>query len=266
MSETPNQIENNKSSKPKRFRPATKGEERATITVPQFKLDKDILKKLLPAKILEMIAAKTGPQDVRKRKLTCVVFFWLVIVALGPGGPMSLIGMVSLCVAACVMIDLPTSKAVKSKEAISENFRERPWQYFEVVLNYLLQAHSLLFIQEKGIKCLKVVQRVRLVDSTVMRVSLKLVQKFPGARTGWRKVWAALKLHMAFDLFQGVPEVLAITAQKVNDRKVEFLLPLGERVLYIFDLGYWKYWLFDQIMERKQHFITRLRADCNPYD
>jgi putative transposase len=61
-----------------------------------------------------------------------------------------------------------------------------------------------------------------------------------------------------------VPEVLAITAQKANDRTVEFLCPLGERVLYIFDLGYWKYHLFDRIIERKQHFISRLRADCNP--
>lgn len=111
-----------------------------------------------------------------------------------------------------------------------------------------------MFIQEKGIACLKVVQGVRLVDSTVMRVSLKLVQKFPGARTGRRKVWAALKLHMAFDLFQGVPAVLVITAQKVNDRKVEFLRPTGERVLYIFDLGYWKYWLFDQITQHSLKF------------
>jgi len=35
-------------------------------------------------------------------------------------------------------------------------------------------------------------------------------------------------------------------------------------VLYIFDLGYWTYDLFDAIIERQQHFISRLRADCNP--
>lgn len=150
MSKTSNQKDTSKSSKPKRFREASLGEERAEVSLPQFKLDQEILKKLLPAEKLELMAAKTGAQDVRKRKLTCEVFFWLVILALGPGGSISLIGMVSLCVTACVMIGLPTSKAVQSKEAISENFRERPWQYFEAVLNYLLQVHSLIVHPRKG--------------------------------------------------------------------------------------------------------------------
>ncbi len=34
--------------------------------------------------------------------------------------------------------------------------------------------------------------------------------------------------------------------------------------MYIFDLGYWMYALFDTIMDRQQHFISRLRQDCNP--
>ena len=34
--------------------------------------------------------------------------------------------------------------------------------------------------------------------------------------------------------------------------------------MHIFDLGYWTYTLFDTIIERHQHFITRLRQDCNP--
>lgn len=264
MSQASNQANETTSSKRNRFRPATSEEKKAAITVPSVKIEKAVLKKLLPTEQLKALARKTDALDVRERKLTCVVFFWLVILALGPGGPVTLLGMVSLAVAACVMVGSPATKAVKSKQAVSENLRRRPWQYFEAVLNYLLSSHALLFVQEAGLACLNVVDRVRLVDSTVMRVSMKLVQTFPGARTGRRKVWAALKLHAVLDLFHGVPEVLAITAQKANDRTVEFLRPIGERVLYIFDLGYWKYHLFDQIIERKQHFISRLRADCNP--
>ena len=40
--------------------------------------------------------------------------------------------------------------------------------------------------------------------------------------------------------------------------------PDGEAVLYIFDLGYWKYMLFDTIIERGQQFLSRVRQDCNP--
>jgi putative transposase len=247
-----------------RFRPARPKEQAAISTPPRVRIDQAVLKELLPAAQLKAWASNTGALDIRERKLTCVVFFWLVILALGPGGPMTLLGMVSLAVAACVMAGRPTRQAVTSKQAISENLAQRPWPYFAAALNYLLQGHAQLFAQEAGQACLRVVDRVRLVDSTVMRVSLQLVQTFPGARTGRRKVWAALKLHAAWDLFQGVPAVLAITAQKANDRTVEFLRPQGERVLYIMDLGYWKYHLLDQIIERQQHFISRLRADCNP--
>jgi len=264
MSQASNQAGETTSFKRNRFRPATPEEKKAIITPPRVKIEKAVLKKLLPAEQLKALARKTGALDVRERKLTCVGFLWLVILALGPGGPVTLIGMVSLAVAACVMDGLPVTKAVRSKQAVSENLKCRPWQYFEAVLNYLLSSHVLLFAQGVGLTCLEVVDRVRLVDSTVMRVSMKLIQTFPGARTGRRKKWAALKLHAVLDLFQGVPNVLAITAQKANDRTVEFLRPIGERVLYIFDLGYWKYHLFDQIIERKQHFISRLRADCNP--
>jgi hypothetical protein len=38
----------------------------------------------------------------------------------------------------------------------------------------------------------------------------------------------------------------------------------GEAVLYIFDLGYWAYELFDTIIAQQQHFISRLREACNP--
>jgi hypothetical protein len=58
--------------------------------------------------------------------------------------------------------------------------------------------------------------------------------------------------------------VLALTAEKVNDKGVSFLRPLGEKVLYVFDLGYWKYNLFDTIIDLQQHFISRLREGCNP--
>lgn len=264
MSQTSSPANEPSFPKRNRFRPATSEEKEAIVTPPKVEIDKAVLKKLLPTERLKALARKTGALDIRERKVTCVVFFWMVILALGPGEPVGLMVMVSLAVAACVMVGLPATKAVKSKQALSENFKERPWQYFEAVLDYLLSSHALLFVPEAGLVCLKVVDRVRLVDSTVMRVSMKLIQTFPGARTGRRKKWAALKLHVVLDLFQGVPDVLAITAQKANDRTIEFLRPMGERVLYIFDLGYWKYHLFDQIIELKQHFISRLRADCNP--
>jgi putative transposase len=103
-----------------------------------------------------------------------------------------------------------------------------------------------------------------LVDASVMRVARQLIEIFPANRNGKIEAWAALKLHATFRLFRGVPAVLALSPQKKNERKISFLRPVGEAALYIFDLGYWTYALFDTIIERQQHFISRLRQDCNP--
>ena len=102
------------------------------------------------------------------------------------------------------------------------------------------------------------------MDATVLRVADRLIQTFPGHRTGRKAAWAAAKLHLAFRLVRSVPQVLALTAEKVNEKTVEFLRPKGEAALYLFDLGYWKYHLLDRIMDRKQHFLSRMRDGTHP--
>jgi len=132
------------------------------------------------------------------------------------------------------------------------------------VLKHLLAAYAVLVGTTAPTLDLELVRSMMLVDATVLRVADRLIQAFPGHRTGRQAEWAAAKLHAAFWLVRSVPQVLAITAEKVNEKTVDFLRPVGEKALYLFDLGYWKYILFDQIIERKQHFLSRLRDDCNP--
>jgi len=97
-----------------------------------------------------------------------------------------------------------------------------------------------------------------------MRVAHRLISVFPASRRGKCQAWAAAKLHTRFHLFRGVPEVLALTPQKKHQRNIGFLRPVGEAVLYLGDLGYWTYALFDTIIDRQQHFISRLKGNCNP--
>jgi hypothetical protein len=106
--------------------------------------------------------------------------------------------------------------------------------------------------------------QVLVVDATVMRVARQLVDVFPVSQAKKPEDGAGAKLHVSLDLFRGLPSVLALSPQAKNERKITFLRPLGEAALYIFDLGYWTYELFDTIIAQSQHFISRLRADCNP--
>jgi hypothetical protein len=247
----------------RRFRGATPADQPA---VPPLDLrgERETLAEVLPNATLEALATQTQAQDQRKRKLTCVVFFWLLVLAMGPGGPLSLSSMVSFLVVAYAMAGLSVAVATLSRQALSENLKLRPWPFFEAVLNHLLAAYASLVGAATPTLDLELIQHLTLVDASVLRVADRLIQAFPGHKTGRRAEWAAIKLHTAFRLFRSVPQVLAVTAEKVNEKRVDFLRPLGEKALYVFDLGYWKYELFDQIIARKQHFISRLRDGCNP--
>ena len=253
-------------SKAKRFNQATRQERKAEIEAPALTPDQHVMSALLPEEVLTRLARSRNAGDVRQRALTCTVFFWVSLLAFGPGGPISLHKVMTYLVVASVMSGLGAAQVRVSKEALSENFRERPWQFFEAVVQYLLMTYTTLWSQVASQPQWEVVRdlHVRLVDATVMRVAHQLIEVFPANRNGKCQEWAGIKLHVSFHLFRGVPEVLALTPQKKHERKVNFLRPAGEAVLYIFDLGYWTYALFDDILERQQHFISRLKGNCNP--
>ena len=253
-------------SQPVRFNRATPKERRATVSPPDLASSSQLLQHLLPASVLTTLARSQNAGDVRHRKLTATVFFWMTILAFGPGGPITLHRVLTYALVASLISGLGAAQVALSKQAISENFRERPWAFFATVLTYLVTTYAALWSQLAGQPNLVVVQNLQilLIDATVMRVARQLIAVFPASANGKCADWAAVKLHTTMRLFRGVPDVLALTPQKQNERKISFLRPVGEAVLYIFDLGYWTYELFDTIIDRTQHFISRLRHDCNP--
>jgi hypothetical protein len=239
-------------------------EKDAKAAIADLNIHQDILMEVLPHRQLEALAARTNAQDQRKRKLTCVVFFWLMILTVGPGGPVSLSSIASHLLVACTISGMAVAQAALSRQALSENLKVRPWQFFEAVLDHLLVAYRMLAEANAPKLRLDLIHHLRIIDTSTLRVADRLIQVFPGHRTNRNQAWAAVKLHAAFRFFRSVPQVLALTAERDNDKKIDFLIPQGEKALYVFDLGYWKYHLFDTILDRGQHFISRLQEKCNP--
>ena len=230
----------------------------------ELSLRQDLLQEIIPNALLEKVATQTQAQDQRKRKLTCVIFFWLMILVVGPGGPVNLSQMTNHLMVAGTLAGISITAVELSRQAVSENLKSRPWQFFENVLNHLLTAYTGLVGMQTPALDLEMIQSLRLIDSSTLRVADRLTQAFPGHRTGRKQEWAAIKLHAAFRFFRSIPEVLALTAENINDKSVNFLLPKDQKALYVFDLGYWKYALLDEIIQRMQHFICRLQEKCNP--
>jgi hypothetical protein len=267
MASVPENQAPEKPARRRRFPPVGEQEPTTAIEPPQLSPDQKVMGALLSTEQLRQLAQACQANDQRRRKLPVEIFFWLVVLAFGPGGAASLQRVCTYMSAAAWTAGQRGPATHVSKEAVSENFRERPWTYFAAVLQYLLSAYGHLWQQLAGRPNLALVEQLQvlLVDATSMKVAMKLFALFPGRATGKRAQWAGVKLQVGLRLFRSVPQLQVLTAELQNELKtLSFLRPAGEAVVYIFDLGYWAYHLFDTIVERGQHFLSRLRHDCNP--
>ena len=172
--------------KRQRFTRATRKERQAKIEPPPLTPDQKGMSQLLPGEKLKALARSRSAGDLRERQLTCTMFFWMAILAFGPGGPITLHTVLTYALVAGVMAGVGALQALRSKEAVSENFRERPWQFFEAVLQYWLTAYASLWSQLAGRPNLEVVRPLHSlrIDATVMRVAPRLIDVFPASATG----------------------------------------------------------------------------------
>ncbi len=240
--------------------------EASTGSPPTISLDKDrdLLADVLPMEKLKALAAQHGALDQRERQVPVVLFFWAMVLSQAPGEAVSLGKIVLLLTAAALVAGLDQAQAVCSRKTVSDNLKERPWPFFQAVYQYLLLTYGALLASQAGVAYVHWLESLLIIDATVIRVANALIQTFPANRTGRQKTWAALKLHIAFWVCRGVPEVVNITPQKKHESRADFLRPIGEKVLYLFDLGYWCFKRLDDIIDRSQHFVSRFKDGSNP--
>ena len=105
--------------KSRRFNQATHRERRVKVEPPSTTSEQTLMSQLLPSVVLNNLARKWNAGDVRQRKLTVTVFFWMTVLAVGPGGPLSLHKVLTYALVAGVMSGLGAAQVTLSKEAIS---------------------------------------------------------------------------------------------------------------------------------------------------
>ncbi len=99
-------------------------------------------------------------------------------------------------------------------------------------------------------------------DATVLRLHDALSRAFPGCRTNHTR--AAAKLHVVMSVLGAGPRGVAVTGERVNERRRLGIGPSVAGRLLLFDLGFFKWQLFDRIRANGGYFISRLRDDVNP--
>ena len=97
-------------------------------------------------------------------------------------------------------------------------------------------------------------------DATVATLHRLIARRFPGTRKNSSPT--AAKLHL---LMSGTgAHKVKLTGDRANDHRTLQMGPWVEGRLLLFDLGYFRYQLFDAIARNGGHFITRMAANADP--
>lgn len=212
---------------------------------------RDRLTTLLPNRTLWRLAREAGFVQ-RSRKVKPPAFVWALVFGYAFGGERTL-----------AALRRAYETATKTK-LVPSAFRDR----FNASLVRFLQAAVGLVLDRLAEPSralageLGAFKEVLAADATVIRLHSFLANAFPGCRTNHTK--AALKLHVVMTVNGNGPKSVKITPERKNDGKV---LRVGKWVkdrLLLFDLGYYRYQLFDCIRRNGGFFLTRLKVNANP--
>jgi hypothetical protein len=102
---------------------------------------------------------------------------------------------------------------------------------------------------------------VRIIDATGIPLR---DQRFAFAEADARL--RGLKLHLVFDPRHELPVCFAITSPKVSDITVGRTVTIEVGVTYVFDKGYLDYAWWQDIVDAKAIFVTRLKANVHRRD
>ena len=89
-----------------------------------------------------------------------------------------------------------------------------------------------------------------------------MARRFPGTRKNSSP--AAAKLHLVMSASGTGAHKVEVTGERANDHRTLQMGPWVEGRLLLFDLGYFRFQLFDAIDRNGGYFITRLAANADP--
>jgi len=145
-----------------------------------------------------------------------------------------------------------------SKGAFWERLsRKRLKNILRDVLADLIKTIPSLAIAGKEILSKLKVTSILLIDSSSITLWDGAQESFPGTRTV-----AGIKWHACFNLLSGKMEWFSISSTSVNDRKCFPHIDWLKGKLIVFDLGYWDYSLFNEIVLAQGFFLSRVKINA----
>ena len=212
---------------------------------------RETLTSLLPKAEIERLARESGAMR-RRRKVDPSAMFWCVVLGFGTGSERTLAGLRRSYERATGKSLVPSSFYDRFTPGLARMFR--------AVLAQLMRKLASSDVRYGGV--LEGFRDVLAADATVVKVHRLLARRFPGTRTN--SAPAAAKLHLVMSVRGTGVHKVKVTGERAKDHRTLQMGPWVEGRLLLFDLGYFRYQLFDCIDRNGGYFITRLAANANP--
>lgn len=200
---------------------------------------------------IRQLAAQYGVVQ-RERKIDIVAFLWTLILGFATGNERSIAGLrrsyektIGVRLAASAFYDRFNKQLVDLLKALVADF-----------------VDGLVPLQPGRDRICEAFLDLLAVDSTVIRLHDLLEKAYAACRTNHTK--AAAKLHTIINVTGRGLRRLKITSQRVHDGPVLRAGPWVRGKLLLFDLGYYRFQLFQRISAQGGYFLTRLKEGANP--
>lgn len=209
------------------------------------------LSRWFPSGRIEELAVAEGVVQ-RRRRVDPVALFWVVVLGVGDAGGRTMAG-----------LHRSYERVTGCRLARSSFYQRFTPEFARLLKGILTQALERVGSSAgQGVKLFAEIGEVLCVDSTVVRLHDALARRYPACRTNHTQ--AAAKLHVVHNVQGKGPQSVKLTSERVHDGPV---LRAGRWVagrLLLFDLGYFRYQLFDAIGRQGGYFVTRLKQNANP--
>lgn len=200
-------------------------------------------------------ARKYEYEDKRERCLILRIIFWAIVLIGSIDEKHTLYSLIIR-----MLPDLFKKYGREAKTvtpaALSKKYAVMDWRIFRDIYNNTLSKYSDIIETDLG-EVLNKFKDIHIVDSTSINLSILLQDVFEATN----KNMSALKIHTKFSLKKFVPIGIEIGSQKEHDSNYNFVSE-ESGILYLADLGYWCFDVFETIMEKKSFFVSRLKKGC----
>ena len=212
---------------------------------------RETLTSFLPRSRLEALARESGMMR-RRRKVDPMAMVWTLTLGFGAGGERSLAGLRRVYQRTTGVSVVPST--------FYDRFTPGLVRLLRSIVGELCEGVAQHEPSHRGV--LAKYADVVVADATVVKLHRLLAKRYAGTRTNSQP--AAAKLHLVMSVKgQGVNRV-KVTGERANDHRTLRIGPWVRDRLLLFDLGFFRYQLFDCIDRNAGWFLTRLPASANP--